>query len=114
MGLSQAELDMVAQEVKLMYGSVMELVAYSWRATKTATPVVYADIPLHFSGYRQHALTTEAIAPDDQKARVATADMPVTPTINDTLVRSDGTEWKVVGPPEGGPGHPFWFLQCRR
>lgn len=112
MSLSQAVLDRMARSGQRMYGALQEEVTYHHKAT-AAAPTETVQLRLVMGSYRASQIDGEVILRTDQRARVASAAIAFTPLLYDELVRDDGSVWRVMFP-EGGPGDPWWFLQCRK
>jgi len=62
--------------------------------------------------YRKEEIDGDAIRVEDKKALIAALNLPVTPTLNDTLVDGANT-WIVVGA-NIDPAGALWILQLRR
>lgn len=112
MPLSQGYLNSMAQTAIDAYGTLGESVTYSAKSTPTAT-VVTATVAMHLGNYREGEINLETILHEDQRALVRTASIAFTPTQYDEFVRPNASRWRVISV-RGGPGFPFWVLQCRR
>lgn len=110
--LSQGYLDSMAQTALAAYGTLAETVTYSAKSSPTAAIVTYT-ITMHLGQYREGEINLETILREDQRALVKTASVAFTPTPYDAFVRADAARWQVISA-RGGPGFPFWVLQCRR
>ncbi len=121
MGL-RGTLDRVAKKVIDALGDVPELCSYvsvtgtSYNTATgaiTKTSVNKNNVPIVFSSYNKREIDGEAIRPEDQKATVAYLHLLVSPSLNDTITRPDGTVWAVVGVRTDLPT-AYYELQVRR
>jgi hypothetical protein len=112
--LSQAEMDVLGQEVAGMYGGLMEPITYYAKASANAVPVAYT-VQARCRNYRLSALTTDVLLPTDLECRIQTALVTWTPSEYDEVRRADGSRWKVVTPGiRDGLGHPFFKIPLRQ
>lgn len=120
MGLREA----IASAVKSGFtalGNVKETVTYktyqstssydttTGTVTRTETSTTLSGV---FMSYTKREIDNAAVAPHDQKFLCQQADLATTPTLEDRLVRSNGTSWEVVWVKED-PAHVTWELQVR-
>ena len=54
-----------------------------------------------------------AVLANDRKVIIASLDLDVTPTLNDTITRADGSAWNVIAS-KTDPAGAAWVLQIRR
>jgi len=81
--------------------------------TITTPNTQHVGIPVIFTNFSRREIDGEAIRAEDQKAIIATRDLPATPTINDTITRADGIAWSVIGI-RTDPAGAAWVLQIRK
>lgn len=86
----------------------------SYNATTGAPSVGTTDHAVRgtFVRYRRDEIDGDAIRREDQKCLIGATSLPVTPTLNDTIVRGSET-WAVVGIAID-PAGALWTLQVRR
>lgn len=110
--LSQRLLDRIAGIGLTVLGDLVETITVDVRTSPTATPTSQT-VKAQIGEYRAREIDQETILRTDQRCRVRTADVTWTPTLYDTVVRSDGTTWKVMHVADG-PGRPWYFFQLRQ
>lgn len=79
--------------------------------TTPSTP--HTSVPTVFTSFSRREIDGEAVRAEDLKAIIATQDLASTPTLNDTLARTDGTVWNVMAI-KTDPAGAAWVLQVRR
>ena len=87
--------------------------SYSATTGAIVRPTTEYSVPLIVSRYDRREIDGEAIRAEDQKALIAVKDLPIVPTVNDTLVLADGTTWNVIGI-QTDPSGSVWVLQLRK
>lgn len=70
-------------------------------------------VPMVFSSFSFMEIDGLAVLTDDRKAIIATLDLDLVPTLNDTITRTDGTTWNVIGI-KTDPAGAAWVLHIRR
>ena len=117
MGLSQTQLNRLAQIGVQMLGSLTESVTYYAKTTPGASPTIHTSLLVHFEQYLLHELGTvvgqSEILQSDRKVRIQTALVTWIPTLYDEMVRRDGTRWRVLSGGEGA-NRPWTFLPTRQ
>lgn len=80
--------------------------------TVTAPGTQFDDIPMVLARFDASEVDGNKIVVTDQKAIIASLDLPVTPRVHDKILQSDGRTFLVmdVG---GVPGKSAWILQIR-
>lgn len=111
-----------------VFGDAHEVVTYRYQAGGStydnATMSVARDpleLPVRavFDSYSLRERQDSAIKPNDRKCTISGAELarvspiPFSPTVHDTILRPDGTEWTVVSV-ETDVYVAAWVLQVRR
>lgn len=118
MGLSQAVLARVARDTEAMNGALLEDMTYRAKATALAVATTHT-VRGRFTQYSDHLTALHGMAGEgqvrreDRVLRIAVAVVTWTPSTYDEVVRADGSIWRVVSI-GGGPGRPWYLLQCRK
>lgn len=103
-------------------GDIPESADYKSVTTPTYDPTAgtitmpntnHVGVPVIFTSFSRMEIDGQAIRAEDQKAIIATRDLPVTPTINDTITMANGVIWSVIGI-RTDPAGAAWVLQMRR
>lgn len=113
MSFSQALCDRMAAIGSKMYGSLMEPCTLIHRSAPGLPQASTPGIPANFANYRARDIDGQVILSRDQQVRIATSSVPGNINQEDELQRGDNTRWKVLSA-TGGPGDPWWLLQCRQ
>lgn len=124
--LTQATMDAVARIVQSALGhadtdGLQETVTYAHREHQSSVAESHAGLLGYISQYseavivEQLALTPETtrIMREDRKLRIATADVTWIPTLSGSVIREDGTAWRVMDI-AGGRGKPFYRFRLRK
>ena len=78
----------------------------------TLPKATHIGVPVLFTNFSRMEIDGQAIRAEDQKAIMATRDLPATPTVNDTITLADGIVWRVIGI-KTDPAGAAWVLHVR-
>ena len=115
MPLSASEIDRTGRHLLASMGSAREAVTLVHKGHEEATPVTVNVLQEDclLQSYRQADINLETILQNDLRCRIRVGGLSVIPTRWDTVLRSDGSQWRVVNV-SGGPGHPLWDMTLRQ
>lgn len=119
MGL-KATIQSAVQSAFIAFGDIRTSVSYISKGTATYNPttgaVTSTDVTITISGiladYEINEIDNEAIILTDRKIMIPTADLSVTPKIEDTITISSIT-WQVINVGVD-PADAMWTLQLRK
>ncbi len=95
------------------YGGVTTTVYDPATGTMVSTPGGGGIVKMVFTSFSFMEIDGQAVLANDRKAIIASLDLDVVPTLNDSITRADGTVWNVIGI-KTDPAGAAWVLQIRR
>lgn len=80
--------------------------------TMTQAATAHENIPAVQARYESEEIDGNKIVVNDEKVLIAKLDLPVTPSVNDRIIKQDATAWMIMSV-GGVPGESLWVLQVR-
>jgi len=95
------------------YGGVTTTAYDPATGTITETSGGGGVVKMVFTSFSFMEIDGVAVLANDRKVIIASLDLDVTPTLNDTITRADGSAWNVIGI-KTDPAGAAWVLQIRK